>query len=133
MSPEQFTGRSIDARSDIYSLGVMGYEMVTGKLPFVANTAWEWATQHMTQPPIPIESLAEGMRAPEGMRSAIKRALAKSPDERFQTVKEFIEAFSAAVSEQGASAARVSGAAAARQKTELGAPLDIASAFGRPR
>ena len=64
MSPEQFTGKPIDARSDIYSLGVMAYEMLTGKLPFEADTAWEWATQHMTQPPIPIESLAEGMRAP---------------------------------------------------------------------
>src|SRR5579864_2887467 len=49
MSPEQFTGRPIDARSDIYSLGVMAYEMVTSRLPFQANTAWEWATQHMTQ------------------------------------------------------------------------------------
>src|SRR5258708_8486398 len=71
MSPEQFTGRPIDARSDIYSLGVMAYEMLTGKLPFQANTAWEWATQHMTQTPIPIESLAGGLRAPEAMRSAI--------------------------------------------------------------
>src|SRR5579883_942388 len=97
MSPEQFTGRPIDARSDIYSLGVMAYEMLTGKLPFKAETAWEWATQHMTQQPIPIESMAEGMRAPEPMRRAITRALAKSPDDRFQTVREFGEAFSGAV------------------------------------
>src|SRR5579871_6362703 len=55
MSPEQFTGKPIDSRSDIYSLAVMGYEMLTGKLPFKADTAWEWATQHMTQNPIPIE------------------------------------------------------------------------------
>src|ERR1700733_9221850 len=70
MSPEQFTGRPIDSRSDIYSLGVMTYEMLSGKLPFQADTAWEWATQHMTQPPIPMESLAEGLRAPEAMRGA---------------------------------------------------------------
>jgi serine/threonine-protein kinase len=95
MSPEQFTGRPIDARSDIYSLGVMAYEMLTGRLPFSGNTPWEWATQHMTAAPVPMESLPEGMRASPAMRGAIQRALAKSPAERFQTVKEFNEAFSA--------------------------------------
>jgi len=94
MSPEQFAGRSVDARSDIYSLGVMAYEMLTGKLPFKANTAWEWAAQHLTSPPIPIESLAEGRRVPPSMREAIRRALAKSPEERFQTVRSFMEGFS---------------------------------------
>ena len=83
MSPEQFTGQPIDARSDIYSLGVMAYEMLTGKLPFKADTAWEWATQHMTQPPIPIESLAEGharargdaRRDPARAREVARRAV----------------------------------------------------------
>jgi eukaryotic-like serine/threonine-protein kinase len=129
MSPEQFTGKPIDARSDIYSLGVMAYEMLTGKLPFQANTAWEWATQHMTQMPIPIESLAGGLRAPEAMRTAIKRALAKSADERFQTVKEFIDAFSGLSPQQGASPGGEA-RPVARQKTEMGAPLDVAAAFG---
>src|SRR5277367_1663435 len=94
MSPEQFTGKPIDSRSDIYSLAVMAYEMLTGTLPFRAETAWEWATQHMTAAPIPIESLAEGMRAPESMRAAIRKALAKNPDDRFQTVSDFEAAFS---------------------------------------
>jgi len=131
MSPEQFTGQPIDSRSDIYSLGVMAYEMVTGRLPFLANTAWEWATQHMTQPPIPIESLAEGMRVPPAMRAAIQRALAKSPADRFQTVAEFGEAFAgrAAPSLGGGTAPVI--AAAPKQKTELGTPLDLAAAFGR--
>src|SRR5437899_2910044 len=48
MSPEQFTGEPLDARSDIYSLGVMTYEMLTGKLAFTAKTPWEWATNHLT-------------------------------------------------------------------------------------
>jgi eukaryotic-like serine/threonine-protein kinase len=122
MSPEQFSGRPIDARSDIYSLGVMAYEMLTGRLPFQANTAWEWATQHMTQEPIAIESLPDGVRVPERMRSAIRRALAKSPDQRFQTVKEFIEAF-------GGAPTAPSAVAASRQKTEMGAPLNVAEAF----
>ena len=130
MSPEQFTGRPIDARSDIYSLAVMSYEMLTGKLPFQADTAWEWATQHMTQPPIPIESMAEGMRAPEPMRAAIRRALEKSPDARFQTVKEFCDAFTG----QGAFNARPqltsAPALGGRSKTEVGEPLDVGTAFG---
>jgi serine/threonine-protein kinase len=130
MSPEQFTGRPIDARSDIYSLAVMSYEMLTGKLPFQADTAWEWATQHMTQPPIPIESMAEGMRAPESMRAAIRRALEKSPDARFQTVKEYNDAFTG----QGAFMARPqmasSPAVMGRQRTEVGEPLDVGTAFG---
>jgi serine/threonine-protein kinase len=126
MSPEQFTGQPIDARSDIYSLGVMAYEMLSGKLPFNATTAWEWATQHMTQSPIPIESLEQGNRVPQAMRDALARALAKSPDERFQTVKAFIEAF------EGKTPTDTAPMAGGRpaQKTELGAPLDVAAAFG---
>jgi serine/threonine-protein kinase len=131
MSPEQFTGQPVDRRSDIYSLAVMAYEMLTGKLPFRANTAWEWATQHMTQAPIPIESMAEGMRAPDNMRAAIMKGLSKSPSDRFQTVHEFGEAFAGPMR---ASAASLPGptSGAPRQRTEVGAPLDVAAAFGGP-
>jgi serine/threonine protein kinase len=135
MSPEQFTGKPIDARSDIYSLAVMAYEMLTGKLPFKADTAWEWATQHMTQNPIPIESLAEGMRAPEAMRNAIRKALAKSPDDRYQTVTDFNTAFEGGVGQPSLTAPHpvapgASPSGGGRQKTEMGAPLDMSAAFG---
>ncbi len=128
MSPEQFTGKPIELRSDIYSLAVMAYEMLTGKLPFRADTAWEWATQHMTQPPIPIETMAEGMRAPESMRAAIQRGLAKAPEDRFASVKEFGEAFLGLGQVAGAFVVGP-GSAAPRQRTEVGAPLDVAAAF----
>ncbi len=132
MSPEQFTGRPIDVRSDIYSLAVMAYEMLTGTLPFKADTAWEWASQHMTANPIPIESLAEGMRAPQPMRDAIRRALAKAPEDRFQNVKDFSDAFtstSAAGARPGMAPAEAS-QGGGRTKTEVGTPLDVGAAFG---
>ena len=94
MSPEQFTGQPVDLRSDIYALGVMTYEMLVGKYPFEANTAWEWASKHMTEAPRPIETQALGSNVPDRMRNAITRALAKNKEERFSSVKEFYESFS---------------------------------------
>lgn len=119
MSPEQFTGKPIDARSDIYSLGVMAYEMLTGRLPFSGNTAWEWATQHMTARPVAIESLPEGTRVPPAMRAAINRALAKTPDERFPKVRDFIDAFG---SDGAAPAYSPPPVESPRQKTEMAMP-----------
>jgi serine/threonine-protein kinase len=131
MSPEQFTGRPIDARSDIYSLGVMAFEMLTGKLPFEATTAWEWASKHMTQPPIPIESLPEGGAVPPAARAAITRALAKTPEERFASAAEFGAAFvHAGSASAGGGTVPLASPGAARQKTEIGTPLDVAAAFG---
>ena len=79
MSPEQFTGKALDARSDIYSLGVMTYEMLTGRLPFDADTPWQWATQHMSVQPIPFEVSAPSKNIPDGMRKAILKAPVQEP------------------------------------------------------
>src|SRR6478736_1367849 len=89
MSPEQFTGKALDARSDIYSLGVMSYEMLAGRLPFDADTPWQWATQHMSVQPIPFEVSAPAKNIPEGMRKAILRALSKNKEDREPTAREF--------------------------------------------
>lgn len=89
MSPEQFTGKALDARSDIYSLAVMSYELLTGKLPFEADTPWQWATQHMTAQPIPFEVSAPAKNIPEGMRKAILRGLSKEREQRPGTAREF--------------------------------------------
>ncbi len=94
MSPEQFTGKALDARSDIYSLAVMSYELLTGKLPFEADTPWQWATQHMTAQPIPFEVSAPAKSIPEGMRKAILRGLAKEREQRPSTAREFFSELS---------------------------------------
>jgi serine/threonine-protein kinase len=93
MSPEQFTGQPLDARSDIYSLGIVAYEMLTGTLPFDAKTAWEWATLHMTVAPKALEATPNGAALPDSMRAAVMRALAKSPEQRFATIMEFHDRF----------------------------------------
>ena len=89
MSPEQFTGKALDARSDIYSLAVMSYELMTGKLPFEADTPWQWATQHMTAQPIPFEVSAPAKHLPEKMRQAILKGLSKDRDHRQSSAREF--------------------------------------------
>ena len=91
MSPEQFTGKPLDARSDIYSLGVMTYEMLTGRLPFEANTPWQWATEHMTAQPIPFEATPVAAQIPAPMRAAVLKALSKNKEDRQASVTQFCE------------------------------------------
>ncbi len=82
MSPEQLAGEELGPASDIYSLGVIAYEMLTGELPFEADTPWMWAHKHMTEPPRPIESFEAGQRVPEAVRRAVMHALEKTPSQR---------------------------------------------------
>jgi serine/threonine-protein kinase len=94
MSPEQFRGQELDARSDVYSLAVVAYEMLTGRLPFEADTPWAWATQHLTAQPFPFEATPIGTQAPQKMKAAIMRALEKDRTKRQSSVKEFYEELS---------------------------------------
>ena len=90
MSPEQATGdRVIDARSDIYSLGAMTYEMLTGEPPHTGNTSQAVIARMLTEKPRPIRTTRASV--PEYVEATVQRALEKLPADRFATVKEYAE------------------------------------------
>jgi serine/threonine protein kinase len=88
MSPEQLTGGDVDARSDIYSVGLILYEALTGRPPFQARSAMEWAAKHTTADPEPFEAYPWTARLPDATKRAVLRALEKLPNARQQTVGE---------------------------------------------
>jgi hypothetical protein len=91
MSPEQCKGDRIDHRSDIYSLGVVTYQMLAGRVPFTAETAVGILMKHLTEPlPIP----PKGVALPPAVNGVLRKAMARDPNERFSTAGEFAEALS---------------------------------------
>ncbi len=87
MSPEQVLNRGLDIRSDIYSLGVTLYEMLTANVPFSGDSDYLVMTSHVNAPP-PLPTTFYPY-IPQGLQNAVLKALEKSPDARFQTVEEF--------------------------------------------
>ncbi len=137
MSPEQLTGSAIDRRTDIYSSGVILYELLTGEPPFVGS-ATTIMQKILNQEPLPPSTLNPTL--PAALDAVVKRALAKSPSARFATAAEFSQALVAAIQQVGpaAEAAPVAPALAppaprahgARRAAVTGAAIIAACAAG---
>ncbi len=146
MSPEQVKGDPVDARSDLYSMGIVLYELLAGRRPFEAETTFSILNQQLNalpQPPIELNS-----QLPQGLNDLIVKALAKRPEERFQSADEFREVLRPFCQSQGgapgyAAAAASSAAApvptrpewAARDLTQPGSipPYEEVRAIGAPQ
>ncbi|HJS74476.1 MAG TPA: serine/threonine-protein kinase, partial [Vicinamibacteria bacterium] len=106
MSPEQCKGDRIDHRSDIYSLGIVTYQMLSGHVPFSAETAVGILMKHLTEPvPLP----PKGVALPPSVTGVLRRAMARDPRERFSTAGELAESLSRAADQRATVTLHASG------------------------
>jgi serine/threonine-protein kinase len=102
MSPEQFMGQTVDGRSDLFSAGVILYQLLTGEKPFTGSVT---TIMHkvLQEEPLPPSKL--NVQVPRAFDAVIRKALAKRPDERYQTAREFLDAIRQAATATAAAAA----------------------------
>ena len=89
MSPEQLSGDTLDGRSDLYSLALVFYRMLTGKLPFEATTVQETMIKRLTDEPATLAASRPDLAFPPGLQPVLDTALARTPMERYQSVAKF--------------------------------------------
>lgn len=142
MSPEQVRGEPVDQRSDLYSMGVSLYEMVTGQLPFRGHSNYSVMSAHLQEAPQPPITVRPDL--PKGLSDIILMAMAKEPRDRFQTADAFSNALKSVVSIPGAGivspvpgTVRVpqvaAAASAARVPVQPTVPMTAASASPAPQ
>jgi serine/threonine protein kinase/ketosteroid isomerase-like protein len=130
MAPEQCADNKTDARSDIYSLGVILYEMLAGRAPFEGPTTTAIAIKHIQTPPPPVEEFRP--ETPVALRKLIEESLAKAPSERPQTAQEFAARLDEAARELPASEPGAQ-TFAAREKTANPTPTESRGAQTNPQ
>lgn len=101
MSPEQLRGRPLDARTDVYSLSLMTYEMLSGKLPFSGRTQQEMMIARLRSDPVPLRQAAPKLGLHEGVERVLARAMQRDPNDRYASAPEFAVALAAAAKADG--------------------------------
>ena len=129
LSPEQAQGHAVGARSDLYSIGIVLYELLTGKVPFEADSAVTIALKQVSEAPVPPSRLNPHV-TPE-LEAVVLRALAKEPESRFADADEFIAALDAAAS-RIPSARQIAAAEAAAAALPAGAAAGAGDAMAPP-
>jgi serine/threonine-protein kinase len=97
ISPEQVRGEELDPRSDLYSVGVILFELLTGRLPFAGKETMDVLLAHATQPPPSFAEVGAQQWVPPAVEEVVKRCLAKNPADRFATARQLAEAYEAAL------------------------------------
>jgi serine/threonine-protein kinase len=101
MSPEQLRGKALDGRTDIYSLALMTYEMLTGKLPFEGRTQQEMMIARLRAEPTPIRQKKPDLNFPEEVEKVLLKGMARNVEDRYATAPEFAAALVEAVGSEG--------------------------------
>ncbi len=137
IAPEQARGELVDDRADIYSLGVVLYQLLAGRLPFEADSAAVMIFRHAYEPPFPLDEAAPDV--PEPLRAVVARMMAKNPAERYQNCQEVYDDLRAFQEGRPVAAVRAGGPgatsvlAAPLSNPELEPPDSLARLTGLPR
>ncbi len=100
MSPEQARGEELDGRTDLYSMGVILYEMLTGEIPFHGATPVEVIAKHLTEKPKPLREVRPDLNIPPKLEQVVMKALEKDRNRRFSSAQEMADALKQAIAEE---------------------------------